>query len=104
MENDYTEKLKKHIEVLEKGYDNLVLVLGEDVEMEEDEEGNKSVKLKDDKIKTYADGIDKASDALDKQLGRIKSKKEELKKLQEADGESVETAKKPRSNQNKHLK
>tara|TARA_R110000851_G_scaffold159563_1_gene302808 strand:- start:8181 stop:8531 length:351 start_codon:yes stop_codon:yes gene_type:complete len=87
MEKDYIQQeikdMKRHIEVLQKVYNNLILVLDEDVKTIE-KDGVEEIELKDDKIAIYVNGIDKGSDALDKQLARIKVKKEELKKLEDA--------------------
>jgi hypothetical protein len=58
-------KLKKHIEVLQKSYDNIVEVMSEDVEKETDDNGNTKIALKDEKIKVYAEGQRKSAETLD---------------------------------------
>ncbi|QQV91511.1 hypothetical protein M1M25_gp075 [Tenacibaculum phage Gundel_1] len=96
MVKEYKQQLKDHITALEKGYDNLILILKEDVE--KDDEGK--IALKDDKIKSYADGILKAAQASDDFLLRIKTKKTELEEL-ENEGEPIPKEKdKPKNSQN----
>ncbi|MFK5981451.1 MAG: hypothetical protein QM499_00940 [Flavobacteriaceae bacterium] len=101
------KQLVAHIKALQKGYDNILLLLSEDIKMvvKDDVE---SIALKDDKIKTYADGIDKLSESLDKQRDRIKVKQAELLKLQNPEKHKEKIAKKTEkehgnSNLNKHL-
>lgn len=75
---EYREKLKKHIEALEKAYDNLVEILNEDVD--KDDESNK-IKLKDHQIKVYAEGVQKSAETANSLLDMIKAKKLELESL-----------------------
>lgn len=79
MEFNYIEKLEEHIKSLIKGYDKLIIILNSDLKTDKDKDDQ--VLLKDDKIKTFADGIVKASEGADTLLGMIKSKMEELEKL-----------------------
>lgn len=78
--NEYKQKLEKHIEALEKAYDNLIEVLNEDVD--KDDESNK-IKLKDHQVKVYAEGVQKASETANSLLAMIKSKTDELDGLKE---------------------
>ncbi len=97
MVKDYKQQLEEHIKALEKGYDNLISILNEDIEI--DIETGK-IALKDDKIKSYADGILKAAQASDDFLLRIKSKKTELEEL-ENEGKPITKEKdKPKKSQN----
>lgn len=105
--NEKKEKLEKHIEVLKKSYDNIVEVMEEDVEKKTDDKGKESVALKDDKIKTYAEGIRKSAETLNYLYSEISEKEKELEKLNEEDGDNKEKEEvkvQTPSNLNKHLK
>jgi hypothetical protein len=103
MDKTENEKLRSHIIALEKGYDNILTLLNEDIKTTE-KDGVTSIILKDDKIKTYADGIDKLSDTLNKQYDRIKEKKEELLKLENPEEHKKEVADKVnKEHGNSHL-
>ena len=71
-------RLKKHIEALENAYKNIVFFLNQ--ELDKDDDGN--VKMNDDKIKTYADGISKAASTADTLLTDIEAKKTQLLDLE----------------------
>ena len=82
-------RLKKHIEALENAYKNIVFFLNQ--ELDKDDDGN--VKMNDDKIKTYADGISKAASTADTLLTDIEAKKTQLLDLEkEISGEPKEEA------------
>lgn len=74
---DYEQRLEKHIEALEKSYDNIILMLKEDIEKTDDGK----IKLKDSQRKVYAEGILKASETADSIIKQIKSKQQELDKI-----------------------
>lgn len=77
MVKTYKEKLTEHIEALDKSYDNVITLLKDDLET--DSEGN--VSIKDDKKKTFAEGVLKLSEASDYLLKKIKEKTEELDEI-----------------------
>lgn len=80
---DYEARLIRHIDALDVAYENIITILEEKIEMKKDEKTEiETVKLNDDKIKTYAEGILKASETADKLLGQIKLKQDELFKIQ----------------------
>lgn len=81
------EKIKRHIEVLKKSYDNIVLVMDDDLEMSTDEDGNMSVALKDDKIKIFAEGVKKCAETLDFLFNEITSKEKELQLIIDEENE-----------------
>lgn len=83
------ERIKKHILVLNKAYDNIVEVMEEDVEKKKDDEGNDIIALKDDKIKTYADGIKKSAETLNYLYSEIVEKEKELSTLKKEKGVDV---------------
>ena len=89
MDKNKINTLIKHIEVLEKAYENIVKVMSEDVEMEETDEGQK-VALKDEKIKTYAEGIRKSGETLNFLFEQLEIKRKELADLR---GEKTKTVK-----------
>lgn len=74
MDNDYTKKLEKHIQALEKAYDNLIELLLEDVEKDDKD----NIKLKDTQRKNFAEGIQKASETATSLFEMIKVKQAEL--------------------------
>lgn len=74
MDNDYTVKLERHIEALDKAYNNLIDILLEDVAKDDDD----NVKLKDTQRKNFAEGIQKASETANNLLAMIKEKQTEL--------------------------
>lgn len=78
MEITYKQRLIKHIEALEKSYDNIILILMEDLEFDED---TGKLELKDFQKKIYAEGLDKSSATADALLERIKVKQTELEEL-----------------------
>ena len=77
MVKTYKEKLIEHIEALDKSYDNVITLLKDDLET--DVEGN--ISIKDDKKKTFAEGVLKLSEASDYLLKKIKEKTEELDEI-----------------------
>lgn len=97
MVKSYKQQLKEHIEALENGYKNTLLILNEDPDKDEETE---EILLSDDKIKSYIDGILKAGQAADDFLSRIKVKKTELEEL-ENEGKPIPKEKdKPKNSQN----
>ena len=78
MVKSYKEKLKEHIEALEKGYDNTILLLNDDLDKNDDDE----ITLKDDKKKTFAEGVLKLAQTADQLISMIKIKREELEELE----------------------
>ena len=96
MVKSYKQQLKTHIKALEKGYENIIEILNEDVDRNDDDE----ITLKDDKIKAYADGVSKSAQTADELLERIKVKKTELEEL-ENEGKPIPKEKdKPKNSQN----
>lgn len=83
MVKSYKEQLEDHIKALEKGYDNTILLLNDDLDKNDKDE----ITLKDDKKKTFAEGVLKLAQTADQLIGMIRTKKEEL--------EDLENAKKP---------
>lgn len=82
MDTSYKVRLERHIKALDNAYENIISILEEDIEKETPKDGNEEkIKLKDDKIKTYADGIEKASKTADYLLNQIKIKEAELEEL-----------------------
>jgi hypothetical protein len=77
MVKTYKVKLIEHIEGLNKSYDNVILLLNDD--LEKDDEDN--VTMKDDKKKTFAEGVMKLGEASEYLLNKIKEKNEELDSL-----------------------
>ena len=75
MVKTYKDKLIEHIEALNKSYDNVILLLNDD--LEKDDEDN--VLMKDDKKKTFAEGVMKLGEASEYLL--IKQKNEEIDSL-----------------------
>ena len=73
MESTYKETLRKHIQALKKSYNNIILILNDDVDLDE---------LKDEKRKVYAEGIAKSAETAELLLSKIKSKEDELKEAQ----------------------
>lgn len=98
MDKSKINTLLKHISVLEKAYENIVKVMKEDVEMIETDEGKK-VALKDEKIKTYAQGLKESAETLNYLFEQLELKRKELADLR---GEKVEI-KKSQDTLNKHL-
>tara|TARA_R100000781_G_scaffold114332_3_gene84863 strand:+ start:2737 stop:3069 length:333 start_codon:yes stop_codon:yes gene_type:complete len=91
MENKEEKKrIKRHIEALEKSYENLIIILNEDIE--KDEETGK-VKLKDAQKKVFAEGIMKASEAATSLIKMITDKKKELKELDNEETEEKQEVK-----------
>jgi len=80
MDNEYEIKLEKHIEALEKSYDNLIEILNEDIDKDDE---SKKIKLKDHQIKVYAEGVQKSAETANTLLSMIKSKKDELDGIRE---------------------
>jgi hypothetical protein len=79
MDTDYKKRLKRHIKALDTAYENIITILEEDVKKESKKEGeDEKIALKDDKIKTYADGLEKAAKTANYLLTEIKTKQEEL--------------------------
>jgi hypothetical protein len=78
MVKTYKDKLIEHIEALNKSYDNVILLLNDD--LEKDEKTSK-VSMKDDKKKTFAEGVMKLGEASEYLLVKIKQKNEELDSL-----------------------
>ena len=74
-------RLVKHIEVLKKSYKNIVEVMEEDVDKTKDDNGKETVSLKDEKIKTYAEGIRKSAETLNYLYSEITEKEKELSVL-----------------------
>lgn len=64
---DKKERLEKHIKALEKGYDNLLLILNQDLEKNEDNQ----VKLKDTAKEEYAKGVLKVAHTSNEVLAMI---------------------------------
>lgn len=112
MDNSYKERLKKHIEALETAYDNVIVVLNEDIK--KDDKGD--IKIKDTQKKIFAEGIDKLSNTADDLMKKIKESRNELDKLnkpkpkKEGEGEKTPEIEEPKeegssnSNLNDHLK
>lgn len=75
------QRLIEYIEVLEKAYCNIVKVMNEDIEEKEDEKGVKTIALKDEKIKTYADGIKNSAQTLKYLFSEITESQKNLKEL-----------------------
>ena len=77
---DKIDRLKRHIEVLTKSYDNIILVMDDDLEMEKDKDGKETDQfaLKDDKIKIFAEGVKKSAETLDFLFSEITKKQAEL--------------------------
>jgi len=99
MDKSKINTLLKHISVLEKMYDNIVIVAKEDVEMVETEDGKK-VALKDDKIKAYAQGLKESAETLNYLFEQLELKRKELADLR---GEKVKEKKKSQDTLNNHL-
>ena len=77
----YIERLEAHISALEKSYDNVIMVLNEDVDKDKDGK----VKLRDSQIKVYAEGVAKSSETANSLLIMIKDKYDELDRLKNPD-------------------
>ena len=99
MDKSKINTLLKHISVLEKMYDNIVIVAQEDVEMIETDEGKK-VALKDDKIKAYAQGLKESGETLNYLFEQLELKRKVLADLR---GEETKEPKKSQDTLNKHL-
>jgi hypothetical protein len=106
------ERLKTHIQALNKGYDNIIEILNEDVEKKPEKEGEEEkIAIKDDKIKVYAEGLLKSAETADAFLTKIQVKETELENLinpkepttvEKQDGVDVVT--KNKKGLNEHLK
>ena len=80
--NEKVKRLKNHIKALNKGYENIIEILNEDVEKKAKKDGeDEKIALKDDKIKTYADGLLKSAETADAFLSKIQVKETELEEL-----------------------
>lgn len=82
MGTDYEKRLARHIKALDIAYENIILILEEDVEKKTDKkDGEEKIALKDAQIKTYAEGIKKAVETANYILAEIKVKQDEYDKL-----------------------
>lgn len=79
MVKTHKERLAEIHEAYTKAYDNLISILKEDID--KDDDGN--IKLNDDKIKSYADGISKSSSTIDDLKTKLKSIELEQKEIEE---------------------
>jgi hypothetical protein len=70
--------LEKHISALETSYENIIMVLNEEIDTD-DETGK--VKLKDNQKKIFAEGIQKSSETADNLLKMINLRYKELEEL-----------------------
>lgn len=75
-------KLKNHIEALEKGYDNVILILNDDLETDKE---SGEITLKDDKKKVFVESVGKSAEIADSIFARITDKKKELEDLENSD-------------------
>lgn len=101
MVKTYKEKLIEHIKALNKSYDNVILLLNDD--LEKDESTNK-VSMKDDKKKTFAEGVLKLGEASEYLLKKIKEKNEELDALnKKSDNDTPRKESKGEHGMNEHL-
>ena len=71
------ERLETHIEALQKSYDNMILILNQDVE--KDDKGD--VKLKDTQKRIFAEGTMKVAESADSLLSMIDNQKIKLNSL-----------------------
>jgi len=96
IEFNYKDRIIKHIEALTKAYDNIIDVLNQDLKKKDskDDKSEEEFALKDAQIKTYADGILKASEAADKLLDQIRLKYIQLENLQKIEKAEKEGANK----------
>ena len=77
----YKDRLIRHIKALDNAYENIIAVLEEDIKVTKKEGEADQIALKDDKIKSYADGLEKATKTANYLLEEIKLKQEELDKI-----------------------
>lgn len=90
---NYRDRLIKHVEALTRAYDNVIEVLNQELkkkDSKDDDKKDEQLALKDAQIKTYADGIMKASEAADKLLDQIRLKYIQLENLEKAEKAEAE--------------
>ncbi len=75
------ERLQKHIEALKKSYENIILILNQDIDSIE-KDGVVMISLKDDKIRVYAQGQAEAMTTSNALLKEIEIKEGELRELE----------------------
>ncbi len=112
MVNKHLERLLKHKESLEKSFDNMIEITGKDLNKkikEEDENEDEEINLKDDKIKTYAEGILKSHQTIQSlvvMLKQVELEIETAKKELDSDSKTETETKEVKKEGvlNKHLK
>jgi len=72
------DRIQKHIDALNKSYDNIILLLSEDIETEPE---NGKIKLKDTQRKVYAEGIDRSATTASNLLQMITQKEDEIEAI-----------------------
>lgn len=98
------ERLETHLRVLNKSYDNIISVMEEDVEKKKDKDTEKeTIALKDDKIKTYAEGIKKSAETLDFLFKEITLKEKELEEEKALISQQPDSKKEEQTTQKKTL-
>ena len=90
-EKSYRDMLVEMRSAHYKAYENLIKVLNQDLEEEAEEDGK--LKLNEDKIKAYADGIYKASTTLELIKDKIKKIDAEIAEI-DGDGDNPKEEKK----------
>ena len=85
----HRKRLVRHIEALDNAYENIISVLEEDLDTVKKDGEEDKIALKDDKIKTYAEGIEKATKTANYLLAEIKIKEEELAEIDKVKEENV---------------
>ena len=81
----YKDRLIRHIKALDNAYENIISVLEEDLDVTKKEGEEDRIALKDDKIKAFAEGIEKATKTANFLLEEIKLKEDELNKIDNTD-------------------
>lgn len=100
----YKERLIRHIEALDNAYENIISVLEEELETVQKEGEEEKIALKDEKIKTYAEGLEKATKTANYILSEIKIKEEELDKINNKKNVEVPESKEGNSKLSDRLK
>lgn len=92
--NKKIKRIENHIKALDKGYEKMIDILNKDMDKKKDEEtGLEDITLKDGQVKTFADGILKASQAANEILQQINDKEDEIEKLKNPNKELTDANK-----------
>lgn len=107
--NEHLDRLKKHKESLLKSFDNLIDITQKDINKKEKKndksEEEEEISLKDEKIKTYAEGILKSHQTIGELISMINKIDIEIKNIENPEGVKKQVVDKSgNSNLNGHLK